>query len=158
MPGKTFHSSSGEPKSHFISFVMDEYYVQQSGTGMSAYSGVRYQRGYGFMGRLWKGAFLPVIKKVLPFLGKTALTTGIDIVNDVSNGRPFKESVKRRAKETGEAIEEKTMAKVRQMTGSGRKRRKTRKTSNVRCKKIKRVKRGKTRKGRKSKTPAADFI
>ena len=136
---------------------MDEYYVQQSGTGMSAYSGVRYQRGYGFMGRLWKGAFLPVIKKVLPFLGKTALTTGIDIVNDVSNGRPFKESVKRRIQETGESVEEKAMAKVRQMTGSGKKPRKN--TLNMRCRSVKRVKRrGKTRRVRKRETSAADFI
>ena len=102
---------------------MDEYYIQQSGSGMASYSGVRYQRGFGFMGRLWRGAFLPIIQKVLPYLGKTALNTGIDIVNDLSSGENFKESVKRRVKETGENIEQKAMAKVRQMTGTGKRRR-----------------------------------
>lgn len=139
--------------------MMDDYYMQQSGSGMAAYSGVRYQRGFGFMGRLWRGAFLPIIQKVLPYLGKTALNTGIDIVNDLSSGENFKESVKRRVKETGENIEQKAMAKIRQMTGSGKRRRRRKVCKTPFPSKKKTVKRRrKIVKRKRRKASAVDFI
>ena len=85
---------------------------------------MRYQKGDGFLGRFISGSVLPIIKKVLPFLGKTALSTGIDILGDVSSGMKVKESAKRRLREAGEKVGEKARAKIEQLTGSGKKRRK----------------------------------
>ena len=103
--------------------MMDEYYVQQSGTGIGGFAGMRYQKGDGFFGRMLTGAVLPLVKKVLPFLGKTAWNTGVEIARDVSQGQKFKESAKRRLRETASDLESRAMAKVRDITGSGRKRR-----------------------------------
>lgn len=102
---------------------MDSYYAQQSGTGVGGFSGIRYQKGDGFFGRLISGTVLPLIKKMLPYLGKTALNTGIDIVRDVSQGEKIGSSVKRRLRDTAEHLSDKAMAKVKEFTGSGSKRR-----------------------------------
>jgi len=71
-----------------------QHYVNQAGTGIVGYEGVRYQRGHNFFGRAIKFLF-PVLK----FLGKHALSTGINVASDVlENEKPFKESVKERLK------------------------------------------------------------
>ena len=133
---------------------------------MAAYSGVRYQRGNGFMGRLWRSGFMPIIKKVLPYLGRKALATGIDIIDDVSDGQALKGSVKRRLKEASDTLANDTAMKVKQMTGSG-KRRKIAKRRRARCVPTKKscpktVKRRSVKKHRKrrskSTTAAKDFL
>lgn len=46
-----------------------------------------------------------------------------EIARDVSRGENFRDSAKRRLRETGDEVEQKAIAKVRQITGSGTKRR-----------------------------------
>lgn len=149
---------------------MNNYYMQQSGSGIGGFAGIRYQKGHGFFGRLVSGTILPILKKMLPFLGKTALSTGMDVVRDVSQGEKIGSSVKRRLRETAESLSDKAMAKVREMTGSGAKRRRRRKrvTANrVIKQKTKRTttkrKRASKRKGKRSSTKrrtrkAVDFL
>ncbi|XP_074596510.1 uncharacterized protein F54H12.2-like [Brevipalpus obovatus] len=55
------------------------YYLNQAGSGLSAFEGVRYQRGNGFFGRLLSGAILPALR----FLGRKALSTGVDVEFDL---------------------------------------------------------------------------
>src|SRR5947199_7561361 len=102
---------------------MEEYYLNQAGSGLGGFAGIRYQKGDGFFGRFVSGTILPIIKKVLPYLGKTALNTGMDILGDVAEGGKFKESAKRRLRETGKKVGEAAMAKVKEFTGTGRRRR-----------------------------------
>lgn len=101
---------------------MNSYYTNQAGSGLGGFAGHRYQRGDGFFGRLISGTVLPLIRKALPFLGKTALNTGVDIVRDLSEGQKFKQSFKRRMKEGGEQLTDKAIGKVKLLTGGRLKR------------------------------------
>ena len=72
----------------------DRFY--QSGHGLTGFEGVAFQRGGGlgnFLGRLFRFV-LPVAKKVGKAVGKQALTSGADILDDVVKGRNIKESAK----------------------------------------------------------------
>lgn len=78
-----------------------QYYLQQAGTGIAGFHGLRYQRGSGFFGRLLSKAIYPLIR----FLGGKAVTTGANIANDVLlNNKPLKESALSRLEETGKDI------------------------------------------------------
>ena len=134
---------------------MDEYYVQQAGSGIGGFAGVRYQKGDGFFGRMLSGTVLPIIKKVLPYIGRTLMGTAGDIVYDVSQGEKVRDSFSRRMKETGRRIEEDAMAKVRKMTGSGRRKRKAKPKA---AKKRKTVSKCRTAKRRSRKPVAYDFL
>ena len=46
-----------------------EYYTNQAGTGITPFSGVRYQKGAGFFGRLVTKTILPLLR----MLGKKCL-------------------------------------------------------------------------------------
>lgn len=165
---------------------MDSYYVTQAGSGLGGFAGHRYQKGDGFFGRLIAGTVLPMIKKALPFLGKAALNTGVDIVRDVAEGQKFKESFKRRVRKAGDHISDSAIMKVKEITGGGRgRKRRTRhrkatlgvsaskkrvsrsKTATTKAKPKKRRKVGKAKKTsvkgkrqtkRKSKLVASDFL
>lgn len=110
---------------------MESYYYNQAGSGIGGFSGLRYQKGNGFFGRLISGTVLPLLKKVLPFLGKTAMETGVNIAKDVSEGKRFKESFKERAKASGKKISDAALLKAEQMmSGSGIRKRKRLSSSN----------------------------
>ncbi|RWS05321.1 uncharacterized protein B4U79_06148, partial [Dinothrombium tinctorium] len=49
--------------------TMDEFYIDQAGNGYPFFAGLRYQRGHGWFGRLFKGGVLPLIR----YVGKKAL-------------------------------------------------------------------------------------
>jgi hypothetical protein len=74
---------------------MEAYYLNQAGSGIAGYSGVRYQRGNGFFGRLIRGGILPLIKQVLPYFGRNVVATGANIMQDVLDGKEIKASTKR---------------------------------------------------------------
>jgi len=59
--------------------------VNQAGNGISGFSGVRYQKGHGFFGRLINNAVLPLIK----FLGKNFLNAGAKVANDLVDSDDF---------------------------------------------------------------------
>jgi hypothetical protein len=128
-----------------------EYYKDQAGSGITGFQGVRYQRGYGFFGRLLSKAIYPLLR----FLGKQAFNTGVNIASDVyDNKKGWKESAKERFKETGRTIAKAGIdrAKHFQQTGKGRRRRRrTKKTNDFFSKFIKRGKQ-KKRKTKKRKS------
>jgi hypothetical protein len=141
---------------------MDDYYVNQAGSGLGGFSGVRYQKGDGFFGRMMSGSILPIIKKVLPYLGRQALATANDIAGDLSQGEKLKESFNKRFKSAAGRVGQDAMAKVRQLSGSGRRKRKRRVAvcKNVVKKRVTKRRRTK-RKGTKrrySKKKASDFL
>lgn len=155
---------------------MDSYYVNQAGSGISGFAGVRYQRGDGFLGRLWTGGILPIIKKALPLfsnigrqVGKRAVATGLDIAQDVLdeediNMKTIKESAKKRLKQGAKAAGKDTIAHIRSLAGVGLKRRRTKrkgrkvyKKNRTKTKKVRRIQRkGKRRYKRGNK--ALDFL
>lgn len=148
---------------------MDEYYINQAGTGIGGFQGVRYQKGNGFFGRVVSGTVMPILKKVLPFLGKTALSAGSDLLSDIENGSDFKSSVKKRFSEGKKKIGRAAMEKVKLLTGEGKKRRFRRKKSkpavatNKRRKKTtkkgkRKPRKTKAQKRRRSKKVAKDFL
>ena len=122
---------------------MNEYYRQQAGSGIGGFSGVRYQRGHGFFGRLISGGIGPILKKIFPYVKNLAMDTGLNIAEDVLDGNNLKESAKRRFKESGINMVKDGITQVKKMKGSGYKRRKKRSAP------IKRTKRKFKRKGKR---------
>ena len=73
----------------------------QWGGNMNVFRGPVMQRGYG-LGGFFKGmvrTFAPVLKRGLVNVGKKALETGVQVMNDVAEGKNFKNSVKKRSKD-----------------------------------------------------------
>ena len=73
----------------------------QTGNGLKPFRGPAFQRGYG-LGGFFKGlarSFAPVLKQGLARVGKKALKTGVQVFQDVSQGKSVKESIKRRGKQ-----------------------------------------------------------
>lgn len=107
-----------------------EYYAEQAGSGLSPYVGIRFQKGHGFFGRIIKGA-VPLIKQLLPYLGKKALDTGVSIFSDVYNRKDPRSSralITDNLRKTAGAIADDALVKVKtklkgQMKGEGIKRR-----------------------------------
>jgi hypothetical protein len=110
---------------------MDEYYTSQAGSGIGGYAGHRYQRGAGFFGRILTGGILPLIKKVLPYLGRKAMDTGLEIADDLMEGKDIKDTMKTRLASSAKMVAGDAIAKVRQMRGSGYKRRKRPSTTSL---------------------------
>lgn len=103
---------------------MESYYVNQAGSGIVPYAGMRFQKGRGFFGRLFTGTVFPLIKQILPYLGKKALDTGLSVANDVVNRRGnFRDALKSNLKKTAFNIADEALVKVQGMRGRGIKRR-----------------------------------
>lgn len=138
---------------------MDEYYINQAGSGIGGFSGTRYQKGDGFFGRLVSGTILPLVKKVLPYLGRTALNAGLDIASDVADGEKFKSSFKKRMKSSAEKVGADAMAKIQEVTGSGKRRRRRRRGKKPVATKVRKAS-GKRKPARKKqkKKKAIDFL
>ena len=125
------------------------YYVNQVGSGLTGYSGIRYQRGSGFFGRLFSGIG-NIFKELLPAAGKRILPSGIGLAQDVLAGENVLKSAKSRLVEAGKNVADEALEQIksRLQKGSGRrrKRRKIMKHSLVPYKRKKRVnKKGKKR-------------
>ena len=98
---------------------MNEFYLNQAGSGISPYEGVRFQRGHGFFSTFIKGRLLPILKSVLPYLGKTALEAGLNIAQGVKEGQSFKEASKSTLKRKAFNIAEDGLEQLRKQTGLG---------------------------------------
>lgn len=72
------------------------YYTNQAGNGLAGFEGYRFQKGYGFFGRIFK----TFAKPLMGYLGRKALRTGRDIVEDVLGGKNLKSASKRRVMDT----------------------------------------------------------
>ena len=83
---------------------IEDYYCSQSGNGLPVYQGYSgRQKGYG-LGGLFRGlmkSVVPLFKSGAKALGKRALSTGLNVAQDVLGGQSFGESAKKRMKETG---------------------------------------------------------
>lgn len=129
------------------------YYVNQAGSGISGFQGVRFQRGQGFFGNIFKSAILPLLK----YLGPKILNTGASIASDAIEGENVMSSLKKRGKAAAMQMSGDVANRALKFaqTGKGRKRRrKTNKIIRKRTKRIKRVTnvRRKSRKRSKAKS------
>jgi hypothetical protein len=128
-----------------------QYYVNQAGSGLPGFQGIRYQKGHGFFGRLFSNTLLPFIKRLLPALGKRALPSAIGLAQDIMSGENVGRSTLNRLGDIGKNVADETLdqLKTRIQKGSGRKR-KCRKQSTSRVTtRRKRRKSYKNRLGRK---------
>lgn len=79
----------------------ENYYIDQVGSGLPVYVGSRNQRGHGLgsvLGGLFRSA-VPIVKKGLATLGKSALKTGLSIAGDVLEGKNAGEAARSRVAE-----------------------------------------------------------
>src|SRR5437867_6593073 len=78
--------------------MYEDYYMQQSGSGLPVFQGSRGQRGHG-IGSVLSGLFrsaMPMLKRGLATFGKHALKTGLEIAGDVAEGKSFRDSPRER--------------------------------------------------------------
>lgn len=108
----------------------EDYYVQQTGSGLNYYQGAAFQRGYGF-GGLFRSLFraaAPLFRSGAKAVGKQLFHSGVNMLNDLSQGENFKMAAKRRLKEAGQNLTDKAAVKVKSMIGSGRRNKKRKRT------------------------------
>jgi hypothetical protein len=99
------------------------YYVNQVGSGISHYQGVRYQKGHGFFGNIWRSAILPFLK----FAGKETSRAALGVAEDALTGKNIMDSAVTRFTDTGKMIGSDAIKRARGLIdqeGSGRKRKK----------------------------------
>ena len=101
---------------------IDYYYGQafpdrddlQKGGGFpsAVYRGPVLQRGYGIgnMFRSMARSVMPALKQGLKTFGKTALQTGLEVMQDVSNGENVKTAAKRRLKQNTLSLLDRTVS------------------------------------------------
>lgn len=105
---------------------MDRYidhYEGQVGGGVDrVFIGAPYQRGHG-LGSFLSGLFrraLPLLTRGARAVGKEALHTGMNILDDVAHNKPFKDSFRSRITESGRNLKRKAEEKIETlMKGSG---------------------------------------
>src|SRR5277367_3376805 len=96
------------------------YYVNQVGSGLPGFQGIRYQRGHGFFGRLFSSV-VPFLKQVLPALGKRALPSVAGLAQDIIAGENVKKSALSRLKEAGANVADEGFDILKsKISGSGR--------------------------------------
>jgi hypothetical protein len=80
--------------------MFEDYYSrQQRGGEMPVFIGARTQRGHG-LGNILSGLFrkivLPFVKRNAKMFGTRALKTGMEVADDVMEGKSFKDSLVKR--------------------------------------------------------------
>jgi len=151
------------PVEDYLRYYNNQAGFGQSHPGISTFKGPVYQRGNGLgsiFSSLWK-AITPLFKSesvrsALKSAGTAALSTGLNIGNDILQGQNFKQSLKRRSSETGANLLEAAVGDLRNLAGSGRKRRKKRQVNpfskfNYSIRKTKRKPKRKTKRASKKK-------
>ena len=84
--------------------LYEQYYLDQAkqkGGHLPAFHGVQSQRGYG-LGGIFKGLFrwaMPYIRQGAKMLGKKALKTGVNVAQDVIEGKDIKATVSKRVEQ-----------------------------------------------------------
>lgn len=99
----------------------EKYYTQQTGHGLDFYQGSPYQRGYG-LGGIFRSLFraaVPLFQSGAKAVGKQLFHSGVDLLNDISQGQDIKAASKRRIKEAGQHLTDKAASKIKTMIGSG---------------------------------------
>jgi len=103
-----------------------DYYHEQArqvGHGISGFQGMPYQRGSGlgsFFGRLFR-SILPVAKRVgksaLMTIGREAVDMGSNVLNDLTEGRNFKQTLQDHGKKAGQNLVKKAVSKITNQSG-----------------------------------------
>ena len=92
--------------------------VQQTGRGLGAYSGDRFQRGNG-LGSVF-GSLLRTILPIAKTVGKQALRTGTEVAQDYLQGANIGEAIKTRGKQGARRLVAKGVrAVIKRQTGKG---------------------------------------
>ena len=84
--------------------LYEQYYVNQAkqkGGSLPAFHGARFQHGYG-LGSIFRGLFrwaMPHLQQGAKVIGKKALQTGVNVVQDVLDGDSIKTAVHKRTKQ-----------------------------------------------------------
>ena len=105
--------------------LFEEYYVNQAGNGYPVFAGSRIQRGHG-LGSVFSGLFkaaTPLLKRGAKALGKKALKTGMELANDLIEGKNFKTAAKDRLKKAGSSLMEEAVGSLRRPPGKRAKKR-----------------------------------
>jgi len=79
--------------------LYSEYYSRQNGGEIPVFAGRRFQRGHGLgsiLGGFVRRLVLPFFKTNAKSMLENAARTGIEVADDVIQGRKFKDSVKNR--------------------------------------------------------------
>lgn len=69
------------------------YYRNQTGQGVgSVYSGYGYQpqKGSGWFGQLLKGGIMPILSRILPYIGTKAADAVVGVSEDLKAGKSLK--------------------------------------------------------------------
>ena len=127
------------------------YYVNQAGSGIGGFQGVRFQRGQGFFGNIFKSAIMPLLK----YLGPKLLKTGASVASDAISGENVLQSLKTHGKSAARDIASDVSERTARFaqTGTGRKRRRSVRIS----RNLKKRKRNSSRRKRASKKRKSIF-
>lgn len=107
---------------HLSASDCEAYYCAQVGTGDGGFfHGAMHQRGYGFFGDL-RRYITPLAFRAGRYLAKNLFQTGKNVVTDVASGSSFKESARKRLRETSQSIKKDILQKLQQGQGIKRKR------------------------------------
>jgi len=126
----------------------DDYYMNQAGSGIGGFEGLKYNQ---LGGSIWGGIFKNTLLPLLKYVGKKAASTGLNVADDYFSGRKMKESIKDQLKSTAKVMASDAKSKLQK--GKGRKRRKHQviKSTNVFRRKRSPIKKKRTATKRKSK-------
>jgi len=117
--------------------MYEDYYSRQVGGQMPVFIGSRQQRGHGLgsvLGGIFRRFIIPFFKSHGKSLATDALKTGVNVAEEVLDGRTLKESVKKRVPE---GIKRTAQSLIRQSgSGVGRRRLKRRRKSRPHSKDI----------------------
>jgi HD superfamily phosphohydrolase len=97
----------------------NEYYTNQAGNGLSFYSGIHNQKGYGIFSNIMRYA-IPFIKKSLINLGKHGINAASNVIDDIESGKTVNEALATRTRETIDKIQNEILNKVQSFTQEGR--------------------------------------
>jgi hypothetical protein len=95
------------------------YYLQQSGSGISHFRSVRSQRGEGFFSKILQSAIIPLMR----FAGKDLMKATLGVAEDAMGGKDLKQSAKRRFTEAGRELGSEAIKRAKKMVsqdGAGR--------------------------------------
>ena len=94
------------------------YYSNQVGSGIPGFSGVRYQRGHGFFGRLFSGIG-SFVKDLAPSLLKRSLPSAVNFAQDIMTGENVGQSAKNRLLEAGRDVADETLGQIKKRVQRG---------------------------------------
>ena len=128
------------------------YYVNQAGSGIGGFQGVRFQRGQGFFGNIFKSAIMPLLK----YLGPKLLKTGASVASDAISGENVLQSLKTHGKSAARDIASDVGERAVRFAQTGRGRKRRRSVSKPR--KLKKRKSSKSRRKRHTKKRKVSFL